>query len=88
MVAALKADCAEGNLAQNSCYHTGAFRIEDEYSETGYTYLPELGISIGGEKYTWWVSIYPDSRHTLAWLENQGVLNVEIMEEDITYLAG
>ena len=88
LVAALRADCAEGTMAQNSRYHTGAFRIEDEYSETGYQYLPELGISIGGEKYTWWVSIYPDSRNTLAWLESHGVLNAEVLEEDITYLLG
>ena len=88
LITALKADCAEGNLAQNSRYHTGAFRIEDEYLESGYQYLPELGISISGEKYTWWVSVYPDSRNTLAWLESRGVLNVDVLEEDITALAG
>jgi len=87
LVTALKADCAEGNLAQNSRYHTGAFRIEDEYAESGYQYLPELGISISGEKYTWWVSIYPDSSNTIQWLQRHNVLNAEVLEEDITYLA-
>ena len=87
LVTALKADCTEGNLAQNSRYHTGAFRIEDEYAESGYQYLPELGISISGEKYTWWVSIYPDSSNTIQWLQRHNVLNAEVLEEDITYLA-
>lgn len=88
LIAAIKADCAEGNMAQNSRYHTGAFRIEAEYAESGYQYLPELGISFSGEKYGWWVSVYPDSRHTLDWMESHGVLNAEVLEEDITALAG
>ncbi len=88
LIAALKADCAEGNMAQNLRYHTGAFRMVNEYAETGYVYNAEIGISIAGEKYSWWVSIYPDSRHTLSWLQNHGALNAEILQEDITALAG
>ena len=88
LIAAIQADCAEGNMAQNSRYHTGAFRVENEYSETGYEYTPELGISFSGEKYGWWISVFPDSRHTLAWLESHGVLNAEVLEGDITALAG
>ena len=88
LIAALKADCAEGNMAQNSRYHTGAFRMEADYAEEGYVYNAELGISLNGDKYGWWVSVYPDSRHTLNWLSSHGVLNAEVLEEDITYLAG
>lgn len=85
LIAALKADCAEGNMAQNHMYHTGSFRREDEYAEGGYVYPSELGISIGGEKYSWWISIYPDSVHTLGWLEDHGVLNVDVLAESHPY---
>ena len=85
LIAALKADCAEGNMAQNHMYHTGSFRREDEYAEGGYVYPSELGINIGGEKYSWWISIYPDSVHTLGWLEDHGVLNVDVLAESHPY---
>jgi len=86
LIAAIKADCAEGNMAQNYMYHSGSFRVADEYEETGYRMMPEIGISISGEKYSWWVSVYPDSVHTLAWLESHGALNVEICpEENVRY---
>ena len=85
LIAALKTDCAEGNMAQNYFYHSGSFRIEDEYTEKGYYDTPDLGISISGEKYNWWVSIFPDSLHTIGWLKAHGVLNAEIREEKIIY---
>ncbi len=85
LIAAIKADCAEGNMAQNYIYHSGSFRYEDEYSETGYRYQSELGISISGEEYSWWVSVYPDSAHTLRWLENHGVLMAEITDQDLRW---
>ena len=85
LIAAIKADCAAGNMAQNYIYHSGSFRIENEYSETGYNNLSEIGISISGEKYSWWVSVYPDSAHTLRWLENHGVLMAEITDQDLRW---
>ena len=86
LITAIQTDCAEGTMAQNYMYHSGSFRIADEYEETGYRMMPEIGISISGEKYSWWVSVYPDSVHTLAWLESHGALNVEICpEENVHY---
>ena len=85
LINAIRADCAEGNMAQNTRYHAGAFRYEAEYEENGYGYTTELGISINGEKYTWWISVYPDSIHTLRWLQKHAVLNVEVREENIVY---
>ena len=85
LIAAIKADCAAGNMAQNYVYHSGSFRIENEYSETGYNNLSEIGISISGEKYSWWVSVYPDSEHTLRWLEDHGVLMAEITDQDLRW---
>ena len=85
LLAALKADCAEGNMAQSYLYHSGCFRVEDEYAEKGYYDMKELGISISGEKHTWWVSIFPDSLHTLRWLETHDALNVEVRADNIPY---
>ena len=85
LLAALKADCAEGNMAQSYMYHSGSFRMEDDYAEKGYYEMPELGISISGEKYTWWISIYPDSLHTLRWLQDHGALTLEVRPESIPY---
>ena len=85
LIAAIQADCAEGNMAQSYFYHTGSFRWEDEYAETGYRDFPELGISISGDKYTWWISVFPDSVNTLRWLKTHGLLNVEVRSENIAW---
>ena len=89
LVAALKADCAEGNMAQSHYYHHGTFRYEAEYEESGYGYTPYIDVQIeGGKGRTagWWVEIYPDCRHTLRWIEDHGGLAVEILEEDLMNL--
>ena len=72
-------------MAQSYMYHTGSFRVEDDYAEKGYYEMPELGISISGEDHTWWISVYPDSRHTLDWLREHGVLRAEVRPENIAY---
>lgn len=85
LIAAIQADCAGGNMAQTYFYHTGSFRVEDDYSEKGYYDMPELGVSISGENYSWWVSIYPDSVHTLEWIRDHDALQVEVHPEAIPY---
>ena len=85
LVAALQADCAEGHMAQNDYYHTGYFRMEDEYAEKGYYDTSSLGISIGGKEYTWWISIYGDSRHTIDWLRSHDLLAPEVRSGNIRY---
>ena len=85
LIAAIQADCADGNMAQNYMYHTGSFRWEDAYAEDGYQNFPELGISISGDKYTWWISVFPDSVNTLRWLKTHGLLNVEVRSENIAW---
>ena len=84
-IAAIKADCAEGNMAQTALYHTGSFRVESEYSEDGYAQFMELSISISGNDSSWWICVYPDSIHTLQWLESHGALGVEVMAENIRH---
>ena len=85
LIAALKADCAEGNMAQNYIYHTGSFRVEDAYAETGYYDISEISINISSEEYSWWINVYPDSVHTVRWLEDHDALNAEILPHNIWY---
>ena len=85
LVAALQADCAEGHMAQNDYYHTGYFRMEEEAVEKGYYDFTSLGISIGGKEYTWWISIYADSRHTIKWLKDHDLLVPEVRTGNIYY---
>jgi len=83
LIAAIQADCAEGTMAQSMFYHTGHFRVEDEYSETGYYEVESMGISISSDRYSWWVSFYADSRHTIAWLQSHGLLDAQIYSENL-----
>ena len=85
LIAAIQADCAEGHMAQNDYYHTGYFRVADEYMEKGYYDVPSIGISISGEDNSWWISIYGDSRHTIKWLEDQDLLVPEVRTGNIHY---
>ena len=78
LVAAIQADCVEGHMAQSDYYHTGYFRVEDEYSEAGHYDIPSIGISVTREDYTWWISIYADSRHTITWLQSHDLLKAEV----------
>ena len=83
LVAAIQADCVEGHMAQNDYYHTGFFRVEDEYAEKGYYDISSIGISIASEEYSWWISIYGDSRHTVNWLRSHDLLKAEVHSGNI-----
>ena len=85
LIAAIQADCAEGNMAQSRFYHSGHFRVESEYAENGYAEFTSMYIGINGKEYGWSIDVFPDSVHTLQWLEDHGVLNVEVCPENIPY---
>ena len=83
LIDAIQADCAEGHMAQSDYYHSGYFRVADEYTETGYYDVKSLGISIAGKEYTWWISIYADSHHTIQWLRNNGMLEAQTFTQNL-----
>jgi hypothetical protein len=85
LVAALQADCAEGHMAQSDYYHSGYFRVEDEYAENGYYDIRAIGISVANEDHSWWISVYADSHHTLQWMKNHGLLEAEVRSGNIRY---
>ncbi|MBQ2927709.1 MAG: hypothetical protein IJD98_03945 [Oscillospiraceae bacterium] len=85
-LAAVRADCAEGHMAQDPYFHTGLFRVRRENAEKGYYETDQIWVGLEGEKYGWDVRVYPDSRHTVAWLEENGLLpDVEVNREGNVY---
>lgn len=82
LLMAVKADCLERNMVQDESYHDGHFaRVDEEsgesmYTRTLYIYLrtEENGVSF---------DVYPDSRHTLKWMEENGMLDWLVCEENI-----
>lgn len=88
LLAAIQADCEERTMTQAGFFHNGSFRYHSEYAsaEEDYTNADSLYLFI----YTYYGSdyaetgasfdIYPDSRHTLQWLEEHGIDFYEIYE--------
>lgn len=70
LLEAVEKDCAEGNLAQSWSFHPGEYIYESENYSISCLYL-EL---ILGDHHTGF-EVYGDSRNTLAWLEENGVLD-------------
>ena len=82
LMMAIKADCLERNMVQDESYHDGYFaRMDEEYGEMMirrslhiYLRTEENGVSF---------NVYPDSRHTLKWMEDNGMLNWLVGEENV-----
>ncbi|MGN0976728.1 MAG: hypothetical protein ACI4PH_01630 [Faecousia sp.] len=85
LMAAIQADCEERTMTQHGYFHSGYFRYFDETYEDDitteslylriYTYCGE-DFDFTGVGF----EIYADSRHTLQWLEDHGMLTYEICE--------
>ena len=80
---AIIADSQEGNLVQHLAFHPEPVLVD----ENGYTLYGEysmyLGFPDGGQLY---LDVYTDSRHTLAWLEENGMLELfDVWMESKTY---
>ena len=85
-LAAVKADCAAGNMAQHSFFHTGLIRIYNAEYEKGYIDRDGIWVNLQGEKYSWEVRVFPDSENSMAWLEEHGLLeNMEILPNRTGY---
>ena len=83
LIEAIKADCAAGNMAQHPYFHTGHFRIPDEYAEKGYYEDAALYISFRGADYGWSVNIFADCENTIRWLKQHDLLIPEHHTESI-----
>ena len=89
LLAAVKADCEERTMTQDSYYHTGRFKIpaEMEGGDPGEFYY-ESGIYV--DITTWsegrndltgmWLRIFADSRHSLEWLRAHDLLPYDTVD--------
>ena len=78
LLLAIQADCAEGNMAQDPRFHSGVFSIPDGLD--GYE-RESLYVGLEGEEYGWSVEVYPECRHTIRWMQENG-----LMQEGTTIL--
>lgn len=85
LIEAIQKDCAEHTMAQNYTLHTGYFQDKnpDELNNRYPTH--SLYISIGGYEYGWSVEIFPDSRHSVKYLQDHDLLNYNIIENNLHY---
>lgn len=67
---ALIADVEEGTMVQHSAFHPEPVLVDQEYGIKYWSY----SLSIRFPDSEIWLDIFSDSRHTLAWLEEMGLL--------------
>ncbi len=81
LIAAMKADAAQGSMTQDSAYHRGVFVVWDEedqreYYSNGYY----LRMSSGEEPFAKQIGIevFADAVHTVRWLRENGLLDLPV----------
>jgi len=85
---AVKADCGERKMTQDSYYHEGRFKIptEDALAEKDFYYSRNIYVDIttyveNSKDLTGvYVQVYPDCTHTIAWLQQHDLLPYEMVE--------
>lgn len=85
LIAAIKADCEAGNMAQARYMHRGHFRKENPESEVGYYYRPYLYLDLNGKNYSWGIDIYPECENTINWLREHDMLTYEIRDNTLCF---
>lgn len=85
LLACIRRDLEEGNMAQHPYYHRGTFRYEDEWAEDGWSISDSTGVSICSRKMSWHISIYPDAVHTVNWLKRHDLLNWEVSDSSLRW---
>ncbi len=88
LMAAIRADCEARTMAQDNYYHTGRFKVpvENEYDDREFYYDNSLYIDLttytgpGKDLTSIWIRVYPDSAHTVKWLQDNDLLTYEIVE--------
>ena len=83
LLEAIKADCEAGNMAQHPLYHSGHFIYYNEKYTEGYSRRTAIEVGIAGKEWNWSVAVYADSENTLRWLEEHGLLDMEVSSERI-----
>lgn len=85
LIAAIQADCEDGNMSQSSSLHTGHFRQVAPNLEGGYYYRNYLNIDITGNNYGWYFNVYAECEHTLRWLRENNLLTFDVFETNLAW---
>lgn len=85
LIAAVKADCEAGDMAQARYLQSGHFRMPDPEEEGEYHYRPSLYVSLNGKNYSWSVEVYPGCENTLSWLKAHDLLVYDIVENTLCF---
>ena len=90
LIAAVKADCEAGNMAQSHYFHKGTFLVPEEQWEENDKYgypniVPDIYVSLQGEDYSWSINIYADSENCINWLEEHGWMKYTVQEQNYHY---
>lgn len=85
LVAAVKADCEAGNMAQMRYLHSGHFRRPHPEKEGEYYYRPSLQVNLVGKDYGWYMDIYPECENTLNWLRENDLMTYDIKENSLCF---
>ena len=82
---AIEKDCLEHTMAQNYTLHSGYFQSKtaNEYGEKYKNH--SIYIFLNGKEFGWSVEIYPDSRHTVSYLQEHGLLQYDIVRRNLHY---
>ena len=83
LLEAIRKDCDEHTMAQNYTLHTGYFQEKEPDMYGNYYPTHCLYISIGSRELGWSVEVYPDSRHTVQYLQENGLLFHDIFENNL-----
>ena len=85
LIAAIRADCEAGTMAQVRHLQSGHFRCPDPENEGQYYYRPSLYVSLSGEERGWGVEIYPQCENTLNWLRAHDLLTYDIVDNTLCF---
>lgn len=85
LVAAIKADCEAGNMAQVRYLHSGHFRCPHPEDEGEYYYRPSLHVSLDSKEHGWGLDVYPECENTLNWLRAHDLLTYDIWENTLCF---
>jgi hypothetical protein len=85
---AVKADCDERKMTQDSYYHEGRFKIptEDALAEEDFYYSRNIYVDIttyvenSKDLTGLYMQVYPDCTNTIAWLQQHDLLPYEMVE--------
>lgn len=85
LLEAIRKDCAEHNMAQNYTLHTGYFqeKAADEYGNKYKTH--SIYVNFDGVRYGWSIEIFPDSSHTVKYLQDNDLLHYDIFENNLHF---